>query len=245
MRSSLAGMGSTSDGQLRRLGAICHPALLRNLLVTGLMCPSALFGCTSEDEPAWPGNGGSSGQAGAIGSTNGGSAMASAGATGGGADSAGGSAIGGASNQLSEIAGIAGASSGPDRCPASDSSTGTLLRPPSNGFEIDLNGWHTMAGIDAHLSRVQDPNGACEGTAYLVCSGPGGADGWDAPIIEITQYLASGHEYQVTLITRFAPGNAPTQPAEIALFSNTVCDTPSITAIPAHDLLVRESVHTD
>jgi hypothetical protein len=111
---------------------------------------------------------------------------------------------------------------------------GTVVTPPTNGFEANTTGWATISGKS--VSRAS--TNACEGSSYLVCDGAnrrgGTEDGWDGPGVDVLPYLTSGHTYTVTLAARFDPQKAPAAAAALTMSSVISCTNTSVTSVYTH-----------
>ncbi|HMA91283.1 MAG TPA: carbohydrate binding domain-containing protein [Polyangiaceae bacterium] len=90
-------------------------------------------------------------------------------------------------------------------CPLYVGTGGTLVTPPTNGFEENSLEWgRTAAPTSASgVSRVTNDVSACEGTAYLLCDGDVRAASWDGPAINLVRFVQLGHKYAVTAAVRF------------------------------------------
>lgn len=112
---------------------------------------------------------------------------------------------------------------GPVYCPAYDSDGGTLITPPSTGFESGLGSWTTTSQNTSAVSVTQGSTTACEGTAYLVCNGAFRNGAWDGPAIDLLPYLVAGHQYAVSIAARVDPSNSPTTDMTFEITSGLIC----------------------
>lgn len=103
--------------------------------------------------------------------------------------------------------------------------TGSLVVPPSTGFETNLAGWTTTAAHTSALSRVPGNGTNCEGNWYMSCSGSQRQANWDGPMLEVLSYLTIGHTYQYSVAARQSPGNASTASIPMKLTVARTCST--------------------
>ncbi len=137
-------------------------------------------------------------------------------------------ATGGAPTGSGGTTGIGGTTSRDSVCPTYTGTGGTLVTPPSNGFELDVSGWSTVAERVAAISRGQGGSNACEGSSYLACNGAMRQAGWDGPAINIFSSVVEGHTYAVTLAARFDPNNAPASAKSLRLVTAKYCSDSSV-----------------
>lgn len=123
-------------------------------------------------------------------------------AIGGNTDSGIGGA-GGAAGNATAAAGQGGHS--PVQCPLYVGTGGTLVTPPTNGFESDMLDWGRTAAMStaAGLSLITDDSSACEGKGYLFCDGESRTASWDGPAMSPLRFMQIGHKYAVTAAVRF------------------------------------------
>ena len=151
-------------------------------------------------------------------------------ATGGVASTTGGTraATGGAPTGGTTAAG------GTNSCPRYAGTGGSVITPPSNGFEANITGWVMLSGVANALSIVSSSTSACLGSAYLACDGTKRSGAWDGPTISVFSYLTSGHTYKVTLAARFDPQNAPSAAKPLTLSVGVTCTSTSVSAGYTH-----------
>ena len=148
----------------------------------------------------------------------------------------GGAATGGATTVATggsaATGGSKAATGGATSCVPYTGTGGSVLTPPSNGFEANTTGWSTLSGRT--VSRAS--TNACEGSSYLVCSNRTGGTtgGWDGPTVDVLSYLTDGHTYTVTLAARFDPAKAPTAAAALTMSAVVSCTNTSVSAVYTH-----------
>ena len=160
-----------------------------------------------------------------------GGTVATGGAATGGVAPTGGAATGGVPATGGAPAATGGAK---NTCPAYTGTSGTLITPPTNGFESDTTNWILLSSTTGAISRVTNSASACEGSSYLSCDGTKRSGAWDGPSIAVLSYLSSSHTYAVTLAARFTPQNAPTAAKPLIMSVEVACTSTSVSTGYTH-----------
>ena len=173
---------------------------------------------------------------GGVASTTGGTGAATGGAPTGGAATGGVASTTGGTRAATGGAPTGGttAAGGTNSCPRYAGTGGSVITPPSNGFEANITGWVMLSGVANALSIVSSSTSACLGSAYLACDGTKRSGAWDGPTISVFSYLTSGHTYKVTLAARFDPQNAPSAAKPLTLSVGVTCTSTSVSAGYTH-----------
>jgi hypothetical protein len=175
------------------------------------------------------------GGAGLGGDAQGGTVATGGVATGGVAPTGGTWATGGAATGGVGTGGTVAATGGTNNsCPAYTGTSGTLITPPTNGFEANTTNWILLSGTTGSVSRVTNASSACEGSSYLSCDGTKRSGNWDGPSVAVLSYLVSGHTYAFTLAARFTPQNAPTSAKPLIMSAEVACTSTSVTTGYTH-----------
>jgi hypothetical protein len=120
---------------------------------------------------------------------------------------------------------------------------GQLLKPPSNGFEVDLGGWTTTAQSSFSISRILGSGTNCEGNAYLTIDGSLRVQNWDGPCIDVKPYVQMGRKYQFTAAVRQSP-SATAIPKQMQVTIAKKCSNPS-TLEPTYEPVAVKTVSTN
>ncbi len=151
----------------------------------------------------------------------------------GGTVAATGGTVAATGGTVAATGGTVAATGGSTSCKYTPAS-GSVVTPPSNGFEANTTGWALVSGSTSAISRATGSANACEGSAYLVCDGSKRTNAWDGPAINVLSYLKSGRTYTVTLAARFDPAKAPSAAAPLQLSVAVACTSTSVGSAYSH-----------
>lgn len=120
----------------------------------------------------------------------------------------------GGTSQSGGTTGVAGGGGMDSTCPSFTGTGGTLITPPSTGFEA-AGSWSTLTERACSVTAAAGSGNACEGKSYLSCNGSVRTDSWDGPLFKLDAYFVNGHRYLITAAVRYSPMTAPTSSAGI------------------------------
>jgi hypothetical protein len=195
------------------------------------------------------GSGGKS-SAGSAGKGDGGGGSDAGGATSQGGTSGSSTSSGGSSGGTTGLGGAAAGGTGGSASTTTPAgtcsyvpSTGQLLKPPTNSFEVDIADWSTTSATTTAISLVQGDGQACDGSAYITCNGAARSGAWDGPAVELLSYVKPGHRYLVSVAGRF--NQATTLTAAKLLIMSTAAHCADAAVKPLFSRVLQRGAFTN